>query len=189
MAHLQRKYPFFAVLSAAVLLLVLLLCSHSPYVSGRTTTRSRMAGASGGNSASSGSASSYDGASSVYVPENVHASTNGAAIDDGGQGRGATSTAAKSRGVDDNATPPPSYNYDDLLSTREEILATREHRKKRLEQMIHDVEHELQQDLIGRRMLAQSERFSMERRLTAYRRKLETLQGELDDRVSFSQKV
>ena len=74
--------------------------------------------------------------------------------------------------------------YEDLLSTREEILATREHRKQRLYTMIHDMEHQIQQDLIGRRMLAYGERVTLEKRLNAYRKKLETLEPELDDRVS-----
>ena len=74
--------------------------------------------------------------------------------------------------------------YNDLLSTREEILATREHRKQRLYKLINDMEHQIQQDLIGRRMLAYGERVTLEKRLNAYRKKLETLEPELDDRVS-----
>ena len=72
------------------------------------------------------------------------------------------------------------YGY---RSTREEILATREHRKRRLEDMIGDMEEQLEDHSVGRRRLSEGERHSLERRMNVYRRKLETMQGDMDDRL------
>ena len=71
------------------------------------------------------------------------------------------------------------YGY---RSTREEILATREHRKRRLEDMIGDMEEQLEDSSHGRRRLSESQRYSIEKRMNVYKRKLETMQGHLDDR-------
>ena len=71
------------------------------------------------------------------------------------------------------------YGY---RSTREEILATREHRKRRLEDMIGDMEEQLEDHSHGRRRLSEGQRYSIEKRMNVYKLKLETMQGDLDDR-------
>ena len=77
-----------------------------------------------------------------------------------------------------------SVGRDDYVSTREEILATRQRRKSQYAEILADYQQQLAHHEEGRRRLSSQEEALIKRKLNAYRRKLETYKEDFDDRVS-----
>ena len=70
------------------------------------------------------------------------------------------------------------------MSTREEILATRERRKKQFSGRVEDWKEQLDHHESGRRRLSDPEAHSIQKKIEVYQRKLEWhLEGEMDDRT------
>jgi hypothetical protein len=69
-----------------------------------------------------------------------------------------------------------------LLRQREEILASRQRRVEQLEAMLNDAKQQLQGHNSGRRLLDDEGRTNLQRKVDVFSRKLESMQGELDDR-------
>jgi hypothetical protein len=69
-----------------------------------------------------------------------------------------------------------------LFSQREEILESRKRRSKQLDAMLQDATERLADHKSGTRMLVEKERVDLEKKINIYQRKLETMQGDLDER-------
>ena len=69
-----------------------------------------------------------------------------------------------------------------VSAQREEILASRQRRVEQLEAMLNDAKQQLQGHNSGRRLLDDEERTNLQRKVDVFSRKLESMQGELDDR-------
>jgi hypothetical protein len=65
---------------------------------------------------------------------------------------------------------------------REEILASRQRRIEQLEAMLNDAKQQLQGHASGKRLLEETERTNLLRKVDVFSRKLESMKGELDDR-------
>ena len=65
---------------------------------------------------------------------------------------------------------------------REEILASRKRRIEQLEAMLNDARQQLQSHHSGTRLLDDAERTNLERKVDVFGRKLESMQGEMDER-------
>jgi type IV secretory pathway TrbL component len=109
---------------------------------------------------------------------------NGRRVSSSSSSRRATSSASSSDASMSASSSSSSYFDDIYKSTREEVLATREARKVRLVQMIGAMEQQLKDHAQGHRHLNEYEKNSIERRRLVYNRKLDTMLGELDIRVS-----
>jgi hypothetical protein len=69
------------------------------------------------------------------------------------------------------------------MSTREEILATRERRKKQFSGKVDDWKQQLDHHESGHRRLSDPEAHSIKKKIDVYERKMERhLEGEMDDR-------
>lgn len=65
---------------------------------------------------------------------------------------------------------------------REEILASRQRRAKQLEAMLDESKARLADHNNKRKILTDGEKESLEKKISIYTRKLETLQGDFDER-------
>lgn len=65
---------------------------------------------------------------------------------------------------------------------REEILANRARRKEKLEEMLAENQRKLEDHKAERNLLKAEEVETLEKRINAFSRKLETMQGDLDER-------
>jgi hypothetical protein len=68
------------------------------------------------------------------------------------------------------------------LAQREEILESRRRRAKQLESMLEDSKQRLADHHAGTKLLNEKDKAALEKKINIYQRKLETLQGDLDDR-------
>lgn len=75
-----------------------------------------------------------------------------------------------------------AIDREELATTREEILASRRRRSNQLEELIQDAEQRLADHISGVRLLSDSDRAALEKKLSIYNRKFETMRGDLDDR-------
>lgn len=71
---------------------------------------------------------------------------------------------------------------NDFKKKREEILASRKRRSKQLEALLEESKARLADHASKKRILTESERISLEKKITIYTRKLETMQVDLDER-------
>jgi len=71
---------------------------------------------------------------------------------------------------------------EDLATTREEILASRRRRSKQIEDLLEDSKQRLMDHSTGVRLLDEKERGDLEKKITIYQRKLDTMRGDLDER-------
>jgi hypothetical protein len=69
-----------------------------------------------------------------------------------------------------------------LFWQREEILESRRRRAKQLEAMLEDSKQRLTDHHAGTKLLNEKDKAALEKKINIYQRKLETLQGDLDDR-------
>ena len=76
----------------------------------------------------------------------------------------------------------PSYGD----TTREQILATRERRKRQLKVMIEDAEKKLAEHSSGENVLAEKEKARLETQIDLFQRKIKSMEIELEDWVSLS---
>jgi hypothetical protein len=65
---------------------------------------------------------------------------------------------------------------------REEILESRRRRRVQLEAMMHDAEERLTLHTSGKKMLADDEVSALEKKADIFKRKLDTMKDDLDDR-------
>jgi hypothetical protein len=65
---------------------------------------------------------------------------------------------------------------------REEILESRKRRGKQLEAMLNDATERLSDHNKGIRLLDEKESLDLEKKISIYQRKLDTMTGELDER-------
>jgi hypothetical protein len=68
------------------------------------------------------------------------------------------------------------------FTKREEILASRQRRKKQLESMLIDARQRLADHRSGSKLLSSDELKSLDKKVDIYQRKLDTMQDDLDDR-------
>ncbi|CAB9526248.1 expressed unknown protein [Seminavis robusta] len=67
-------------------------------------------------------------------------------------------------------------------TTKEEIIANRERRKEQLKKLLDEVRETKDNHDSGRKLLSDEELTVVDRKISAYERKLETMQGEMDER-------
>lgn len=77
-------------------------------------------------------------------------------------------------------SPPHEHNL--FVSQREEILASRQKRSKQIENMLEEAKQRLNDHKSGTRVLTDTERTDLEKKIGIYQRKLDTLTGDLDER-------
>ena len=77
------------------------------------------------------------------------------------------------------AAPRGSGNFE---TTREEVLASRRRRAKQLEEMLDDARQRLVDHTRGHRFLGETELTDLEKKISIYQRKLDTMRTDLDDR-------
>jgi hypothetical protein len=65
---------------------------------------------------------------------------------------------------------------------REEILASRRRRSKQLEALLEESKARLADHNSRRKILSENEKVSLEKKISIYTRKLETMQTDLDER-------
>lgn len=65
---------------------------------------------------------------------------------------------------------------------REEVLASRRNRREQLEKMLSEMTLQVENHENGKRLLKDEERESLYKKIDVFQRKLETMQGDLDDR-------
>ena len=65
---------------------------------------------------------------------------------------------------------------------REEILESRKRRAQQLQAMLDDNKQRLADHHAGTKLLSDKDKASLEKKINIYQRKLETLEGDLDDR-------
>lgn len=68
------------------------------------------------------------------------------------------------------------------LVQREEILESRNRRKKQLEAMLADIKDRLHDHETGAKLLLPEEKSTIEKKLKIFQKKLETMDGELNER-------
>lgn len=71
-------------------------------------------------------------------------------------------------------------------TTREQILATRERRKKQLKIMVVDAENKLADHASGENFLTEEEKKRLETQIDLFQRKIESMHVELEEWVSIS---
>lgn len=71
-------------------------------------------------------------------------------------------------------------------ATREEILQKRENRRRQLQGMVNYMRQQLADHSAEEKILDPEEKASIEKRMDIYQRKISTISGEMDDRVSSS---
>lgn len=69
-----------------------------------------------------------------------------------------------------------------LGTSKEEIVANRAKRRIQLEAILNEAKGDLAEHTEGRKLLEEKDFTALERKISAYERKLETMQGEMDDR-------
>ncbi|CAB9526246.1 expressed unknown protein [Seminavis robusta] len=67
-------------------------------------------------------------------------------------------------------------------STREEIIANRERRKEHLQKLLEEARETKDNHVSGRKLLSEEELTAVDRKINAFERKMETMQGEMDER-------
>jgi len=67
-------------------------------------------------------------------------------------------------------------------SQKEEIKANRAKRREQLSKLLDEARESMEDHTSGRRLLEDKELHTLERKIDAYERKLETMQGEMDER-------
>jgi len=65
---------------------------------------------------------------------------------------------------------------------REEVLASRQRRREQLEKMLGELSQQVEDHKSGRRLLDAEEKTMLDKKIDIFQRKLETMQGDLDDR-------
>lgn len=65
---------------------------------------------------------------------------------------------------------------------REEVLASRKRRSEQLESILIDAKQRLDDHNSGRKLLDNTEKAALEKKIEIFQRKLETMTGELDER-------
>jgi hypothetical protein len=71
-------------------------------------------------------------------------------------------------------------------TSREEIDANRDRRKRQLRNLINDMRQKLANHSAGEKILKPEEKAEMEKRMDIYQRKYDSMKDDLDDRVSNS---
>lgn len=71
---------------------------------------------------------------------------------------------------------------EEMETTREEILASRRRRARQIEDILEDAQRRLRDHDAGTRLLAAGERADLEKKITIYQRKLDTMRGDLDEK-------
>ena len=71
---------------------------------------------------------------------------------------------------------------DEFQTTREEILASRRRRSKQIEDLLEDSKQRLALHNAGTRLLSDNEKADLEKKISIYQRKLETMRTDLDER-------
>ena len=69
-----------------------------------------------------------------------------------------------------------------FLSQREEILANRQRRKKQLEGLMTEARQQLADHTTGKRLLDSTDLAALEKKIHLYQRKLDTMEGDMDER-------
>ena len=77
---------------------------------------------------------------------------------------------------------PCSFFLPDRSLQREEILATREKRKKQIQGLLDDAKKQRLAHTSGKKVLGDEDLKSLEQKIHVYERKLETMEGEMDER-------
>lgn len=78
-----------------------------------------------------------------------------------------------------SAAPRGSAEFE---TTREEILASRRRRAKQLEEILDDARQRLADHSNGVRLLSETDKTDLEKKINVYERKLSTMRTDLDDR-------
>ena len=78
-----------------------------------------------------------------------------------------------------SAAPRGSAEFE---TTREEILASRRRRAKQLEEILDDARQRLADHSSGVRLLSETDKADLEKKINVYERKLSTMRTDLDDR-------
>lgn len=68
-------------------------------------------------------------------------------------------------------------------TSKEEIYANRDRRKRQLKSLVNDMRKQLADHASGEKVLSLEEKLTLEKRIDIYSRKLDTMTGEIDERV------
>ena len=69
-----------------------------------------------------------------------------------------------------------------IYMQREDIITNRNKRKQQLEKLLEEARDTMASHESGRKLLNDDEFTTLERKISAYQRKLDTMQGDMDDR-------
>ena len=74
-------------------------------------------------------------------------------------------------------------------ATRDEILQKRVNRRRQLQNMVNHMRQQLADHSAGETILDPEEKVDIEKKMDIFQRKISTMKGEMDERVSFSLKM